>query len=171
MDPFVVVAFSKKVFRTRVVRHSLNPIFDERLFFHVRHSETGFQVQLTVLDWDKLSANDLVGDATFGVKEFIEDAPKPDGETGLYLVDDEECGVEKGMRAFRLELATVGDLPGGVKPAIRFRYVSLLFNFLRQLIHIVHPGHNTTLTTPCGSVSGDTTSPNTTPTILAPSPA
>ena len=128
MDPFVVVAFSKKVFRTRVVRHSLNPIFDEKLFFHVRHSETGFQVQLTVLDWDKLSANDLVGDATFGVKELIEDAPKPDGETGLYAVDDEEGGVEKGMRAFRLQLATVGDLPGGVKPAIRFRCVFLLFN-------------------------------------------
>jgi phosphatidylserine decarboxylase len=128
MDPFVVVAFSKKVFRTRVVRHSLNPIFDEKLFFHVRRSETGFQVQLTVLDWDKLSLNDLVGDATFGVKELIEAAPKPDGETGLYAVDDEEEGVEKGMKVFRLELATVGNLPGGVKPAVRFRYVFLLLN-------------------------------------------
>ena len=128
MDPFVVVAFSKKVFHTRVVRHSLNPIFDERLFFHVRRSETGFQVQLTVLDWDKLSAYDLVGDATFGVKELVEDAPKPDGEMGLYVVDEEEGSVEKGMRVFRLELATVGDLPGGMKPAIRFRYVSLLFD-------------------------------------------
>lgn len=59
MDPFVVVAFSKKVFRTRVVRHSLNPIFDEKLFFHVRHSETGFQVQLTVLDWDKFQQTTL----------------------------------------------------------------------------------------------------------------
>jgi len=128
MDPFVVVAFSKKVFRTRVIRHSLNPVFDEKLFFHVRRSETGFQVQLTVLDWDKLSANDLVGDATFGVKELIEAAPKPDGETGLYAVDDEGEGVEKGMRVFRLELATVGDLPGDVKPAIKFRHVFLPFN-------------------------------------------
>jgi len=129
MDPFVVVAFSKKVFRTRVVRHSLNPVFDEKLFFHVRRSETGFQVQLTVLDWDKLSANDLVGDATFGVEELIESAPRPDEETGLYAADEEEEGLEKGLRVFRLELATVGDLPGGVKPVIQFRYVFLPFNY------------------------------------------
>jgi len=57
MDPFVVVAFSKKVFRTRVVRNSLNPVFDEKLFFQV------------------------------------------------------------------------GDLPGGVKPVIQFRYVFLPFNY------------------------------------------
>ena len=103
MDPFVVVAFSKKVFRTRVIRHFLNPVVNEKLFFHVRRSETGFQVQLTVLDWDKPSANDLVGDATVGVKELIEAAPKPDGETGLYAVDDEEEGVEKRMRALFIQ--------------------------------------------------------------------
>jgi len=129
MNPFVVVAFSKKVFRTRVIRHSLNPVVDEKLFFHVRRSEKGFRVQLTVLDWDKPSSNDLVGDATVGVKELIEAAPKPDGETGLYAVDDEEEGLEKGMRIFRLELATVGDLPGGVKPIIQFRYVFLPFSY------------------------------------------
>jgi len=32
------------------------------------------------------------------------------------------------VRVFRLELATVGDLPGGVKPTIQFRYVFLPFN-------------------------------------------
>ena len=129
------VAFSKKVFRTRVIHHSLNPVFNEKLFFHVCRSETGFQVQLTVLGWDKLSANDLVGDATFGVQELIEAAPKPDGETGLVTVDDEEEGVEKGMRVFRLELATVGDLPGGVKPAIQFRYIFLPFNYSLTSTH------------------------------------
>ncbi|KDR76858.1 hypothetical protein GALMADRAFT_34005, partial [Galerina marginata CBS 339.88] len=135
MDPFVVVAFSKKVFRTRVIRHSLNPVFDEKLFFHVRRSETGFQVQLTVLDWDKLSANDLVGDATFGVEELIDDVAKPDEQTGLYVVGDEDQqsdGREKRMKEFRLELATVKDLPGGVKPVIRFRARYHPYDELRQ---------------------------------------
>ncbi len=36
MDPFVVVSFGKKVFRTRVVRHSLNPQWVENMLFHVR---------------------------------------------------------------------------------------------------------------------------------------
>jgi len=54
MDPFVVVSFGKKVFRTRVVRHSLNPTWDEKLLFHVRRHERSFTVQFAVLDWDKV---------------------------------------------------------------------------------------------------------------------
>ena len=52
MDPFVVISFGKKVFRTRVIRHSLNPTWDEKLLFHVRAYESAFKVQLTVLGWD-----------------------------------------------------------------------------------------------------------------------
>lgn len=54
MDPFVVVSFGKKVFRTRVIRHSLNPTWDEKLLFHVRRHESTFTVQFAVLDWDKV---------------------------------------------------------------------------------------------------------------------
>ena len=55
MDPFTVVSFGKKVFRTRVIRHSLNPTWDEKLLFHVRRHEASFITQFTVLDWDKVS--------------------------------------------------------------------------------------------------------------------
>ena len=48
MDPFVVISFGKRVFRTRVIRHSLNPVWDERLLFHVRKYETLFTVSFTV---------------------------------------------------------------------------------------------------------------------------
>jgi len=54
MDPFVVVSFGKKVFRTRVIRHSLNPTWDEKLLFHVRKHEKTYTTQFTVLDWDKV---------------------------------------------------------------------------------------------------------------------
>lgn len=56
MDPFVVVSFGKKVFRTRVIRHSLNPTWDERLLFHVRRHESAFITSFTVLDWDKVTS-------------------------------------------------------------------------------------------------------------------
>ena len=71
MDPFVVISFGKKVFRTRVIRHSLNPNWDEKLLFHVRRYESNFNIQLGVLDWDKLSSNDHVGDATVSVAELV----------------------------------------------------------------------------------------------------
>ncbi|KAJ8694493.1 phosphatidylserine decarboxylase [Pleurotus ostreatus] len=52
IDPFVVISFGKKVFRTRVIRHSLNPVWDKKLLSQVRQYETAFKVQLSILDWD-----------------------------------------------------------------------------------------------------------------------
>jgi len=84
MDPFAVISFGKKVFRTRVIRHSLNPVWDEKLLFHVRRYETAFKLQFNILDWDKLSGNDHVGDASFELAPLLENAPKKDPVTGLY---------------------------------------------------------------------------------------
>ena len=52
MDPCVVISFGKKVFRRRVILHSLNPTWDEKLLFHGRAYESAFKVQLTVFNWD-----------------------------------------------------------------------------------------------------------------------
>jgi phosphatidylserine decarboxylase len=60
MDPFVVISFGKKVFRTRVIRHQLNPVWDEKLLFHVRRNENAFTIQFAVLDWDKVSFWSLI---------------------------------------------------------------------------------------------------------------
>lgn len=57
MDPFCIVSFGQKVFRTRVIRHSRNPVWDERLFFHVKRHEHAFQILFTLFDWDKISSN------------------------------------------------------------------------------------------------------------------
>jgi len=110
MDPFVVISFGKKVFRTRVIRHSRDPVWEEKLLFHVRRYETAFKVQLTVLDWDKLSANDLICESNFDVKDLIDDAPQPDPKTGLY--DGKNDGGDHPMKDFRLDCAAAVD--GGV---------------------------------------------------------
>lgn len=109
MDPFVVVSFGKKVFRTRVIRHSLNPNWDEKLLFHVRRFENKFRVQLTVLDWDKLSSNDHVGDASFPVAELLAHAPQKDPETGLYPEDND--GTQDNMKEYVLPLQTDKQMP------------------------------------------------------------
>jgi len=82
MDPFVVISFGKKVFRTRVIRHSRNTVWDEKLLFHVRKYETSDKALLTILE-DKLSSNDHIGDVALDAKELIDNAPRPDPETGL----------------------------------------------------------------------------------------
>jgi phosphatidylserine decarboxylase len=119
MDPFVVISFSKKVFRTRIIRHSLNPTWDEKLLFHVREYESAFKVQLTVL---KLSSNDHVGDAGFMVSELLADAPQRGEGTGLY---DDDVDGKHPMKEFRLPLVSTGtgkEMPWEAKhnPAITF---------------------------------------------------
>lgn len=120
MDPFVVISFGKKVFRTRVIRHSLNPVWDEKLLFHVRRYETAFRVQLTVLDWDKLSSNDHVGDAAFDVSQLTANVPLRDPKTGLY--PEEEDG-SRTFQEFTLPLSTAKEMPWESKhnPTITFR--------------------------------------------------
>lgn len=137
MDPFVVISFGKKVFRTRVIRHSRNPVWDEKLLFHVRRYETNFNVHLSILDWDKLSANDHIGDASFGVGELIEGNKgcQPD-ERGLY------SGTGEGeMREFKLKLETGKGEAWEVKhtPTISLRakyqpYAALRQRFWRQYL-------------------------------------
>jgi phosphatidylserine decarboxylase len=127
MDPFVVISFGKKVFRTRVIRHSLNPVWDEKVLFHVRQYETAFQVQLTILDWDKLSSNDHIGDASFSVKDLVDSAPQPDPVTGLYNQDDED----HPMTEYGLRLSAAKETPWEAKynPVITFRYAFYSFKF------------------------------------------
>ena len=120
MDPFVVVSFGKKVFRTRVIRHSLNLQWDEKMLFHVRRYETTFKVQLAVLNWDMLSSNDHVGDVSFDVAKLVTDAPKKDERTGLYPAEEDEV---RGMADFTLPLSTAKEMPWEAKhnPTITFR--------------------------------------------------
>jgi phosphatidylserine decarboxylase len=84
MDPFVVVSFGKKTFRTPWKRHTLNPVFNEKLLFPVHKNEQMFSINFTVMDKDRFSLNDFVAETHLNIGELLETAPAPDIETGLY---------------------------------------------------------------------------------------
>ncbi|KAI0073153.1 hypothetical protein K474DRAFT_1686324 [Panus rudis PR-1116 ss-1] len=132
MDPFVVISFGKKVFRTRVVRHSLNPTWEEKLLFHVRRYETSYKIQFTVLDWDKLSSNDHVGDAYLEIGQLLANAPQKNPETGLYPEDHD--GTKDGMVEFKLHLSTAKEMPWESKhnPELVVRAKYQPYDALRQ---------------------------------------
>lgn len=88
MDPFVVTTLGRKTFRTRVVRHNLNPVYDEKLVFQVLRHETGYSVGFTVVDRDQFSGNDYVGAVNLPLDDVIAAAPVADPETGLYNLPD-----------------------------------------------------------------------------------
>jgi phosphatidylserine decarboxylase len=90
MDPFVIVSLGKKTFRTKHIRHSLNPVYDEKMLFQVLRHEQNYSLSFTVVDRDKFSSNDFVAQASFPVSEIQRTQPVADPETGLYYFSDIE---------------------------------------------------------------------------------
>ncbi|KAG8938938.1 hypothetical protein FRC04_007234, partial [Tulasnella sp. 424] len=122
MDPFCVISFGKKVFRTRVVRHSLDPVWDEKLLFHVHRYETNFRVNFSVLDWDKLSSNNNIGSVSFALSELMASVPKPDPDTMIY--PESVAAGEYDMTIYKLPIVTDKNASWESKhaPVLKFRH-------------------------------------------------
>lgn len=84
----MVVSLGKKTYRTRVIRHNLNPVFEEKMIFQVMQHEKSYHLNFAVVDRDKLSGNDFVGTANISIEDISSCAPKADPETGLYRLKD-----------------------------------------------------------------------------------
>ncbi|KAL7932286.1 putative phosphatidylserine decarboxylase [Trichoderma chlorosporum] len=86
MDPFVVASLGKKTYRTKRVRHNLNPVFNEKMIFPVQNHEQQYSFAFTVIDHDKYSGNDFIASCNLPIQTLIEKAPQANPETGLYEV-------------------------------------------------------------------------------------
>jgi phosphatidylserine decarboxylase len=89
MDPFVVVSLGKKTFKTKHIRHSLNPVYDEKMLFQVLRHEQNYSLSFAVVDRDKFSSNDFVAETVYPVQEIIRNTqPMADPMTGLYTFSE-----------------------------------------------------------------------------------
>lgn len=84
MDPFVVASLGKKTYRTKRIRHNLNPVYNEKMIFQVQGHEQAYSFAFTVIDHDKYSGNDFVASCNLPIQDIIEKAPQANPETGLY---------------------------------------------------------------------------------------
>lgn len=84
MDPFVVASLGKKTYRTRRIRHNLNPVFNEKMLFQIQSHEQKYSFSFTVIDHDKYSGNDFIASCNLPLHELLERSPKANPETGLY---------------------------------------------------------------------------------------
>ncbi|KAF3491013.1 C2 domain-containing protein [Arthroderma uncinatum] len=110
MDPFVVTSLGRKTMRTRVIRHNLNPVFDEKMVFQVMKHEQSYSISFTVIDRDKLSGNDFVASTNFPLQSLIQAGPVADPETGLYKLldlpsDPVESVPQSATKSSRFRLA------------------------------------------------------------------
>lgn len=84
----MVASLGRKTYRTRVIRHNLNPVFEEKMVFQVMRHEQNYHLSFSVVDRDKLSGNDFVGTAILALPTVIDSAPEADVETGLYRLQE-----------------------------------------------------------------------------------
>lgn len=96
MDPFVVVTFGKKTFRTSWKRHTLNPVYNERLAFEVLDHEQNYDIQFSVLDRDQFSFHDQVADVTIPVQDMMNIALVPIKEVVKEVDIPAPSDTEKG---------------------------------------------------------------------------
>jgi phosphatidylserine decarboxylase len=108
MDPFVVTSLGKKTYRTKVINHNLNPVFEEKLVFQVLRHETNYSLNFTVMDRDKFSGNDYIGMVNFPLEKAVSVAPEADPDTGLYKLPEpqDSPGIPESKRSrFRIPMS------------------------------------------------------------------
>ncbi|RKP16959.1 hypothetical protein ROZALSC1DRAFT_31198, partial [Rozella allomycis CSF55] len=75
-DPFVVISFGKQTYKTRFIRHTLNPVWNEKVYIPVGPNEMNFDVNFAVYDHDKFSTHDYIGKADLNIKDLPKNAWK-----------------------------------------------------------------------------------------------
>lgn len=108
MDPFVVASLGKKTYRTKVIRHNLNPVYNEKMIFNVLGHEQTYSFAFTVIDRDHYTGNDFVASTSLPVKELMDKAPKADPNTGLYTIREAQDYVPDGSQSKSSRLKRLG---------------------------------------------------------------
>lgn len=71
-NPFAVISFGKQSFKTKVVKHTVNPVWKEKLFFTVKESEASYHIAFSIYDYDKISYNSCIGTASIRVSLLLD---------------------------------------------------------------------------------------------------
>ncbi|KAI7818149.1 phosphatidylserine decarboxylase-domain-containing protein [Gamsiella multidivaricata] len=136
MDPFVVISFGKYIFRTRVIRHNLNPTWRAKLMFRVHHGEETFKIKYSIHDWDKLSGNDYVGMASMDVDTLINASKGQDTErpsSPIPGVEDEKDIPDLDMKDYTLKIAIASNIkPPADDTSLKVRAKFVTYTNLRR---------------------------------------
>jgi len=69
-DPYVLIKFGQREYKSKIHRHTLNPIFDEQFRLLVTEKELHYDLSFEVWDWDRLSSDDYIGVHTVNLQSI-----------------------------------------------------------------------------------------------------
>ncbi|CDK29517.1 unnamed protein product [Kuraishia capsulata CBS 1993] len=101
MDPFVVISFGKRVYRTSWRKHTLNPQFNEKLAIEISNLETGYELQFSVLDKDHFTFNDQVATGSLKIAGLMKEDNQYPEELSLELKLDGTKRYRGAVREYR----------------------------------------------------------------------
>ena len=78
-DPFVVVSFGKTVYRTKIVRHNLNPDWNQAIHFHLKKSDlqAGWPLNFNVYDFERFTKNNAICEVETHILSLIDSCENP----------------------------------------------------------------------------------------------
>ena len=85
MDPYVKVRFGDEVQSTQVISHNRNPVWNKQLVFHVRERDLSLPIVLSVMERDRFSFDNPVGDVNIHISQLVMPTSKKDLSSGSYL--------------------------------------------------------------------------------------
>ncbi|KAH8548217.1 phosphatidylserine decarboxylase-domain-containing protein [Umbelopsis sp. PMI_123] len=137
MDPFVILSFGRYTFRTRAIRHNLNPVWNEKLFFHVRQSELKYKLKFAVYDKDKFTGNDFVASQELPVMDIITKSMSHAIEVTQVTSNEQDPQdmIEKEMDTHTVELkmANRAKWEGKHNPSLSFRAKFVPYTTIRKM--------------------------------------
>lgn len=120
MDPFVVVSFSKQIFKTAVCRHALNPSWKNQLI-NIRVSKYSFNflLKLAVYDFDFFTFNDDICSTTIEISNLIDESEYNHSNSWTY----KKLPLEFSSKALSRKIMKSQEFMPEL--SIRFKYVSV----------------------------------------------
>ncbi|KAJ3256853.1 hypothetical protein HK103_005097 [Boothiomyces macroporosus] len=78
-DPFAVVSYGKKTYRTKVIRHNLNPEWNQSIYLHLKKDDLANDWPITwcIYDYERFHKNNAICESNSYLSSIIEKCDRP----------------------------------------------------------------------------------------------
>lgn len=136
MDPFVIISYGTHTFRTRTVRHNLNPTWNEKLYFHVRRHEGNYKLKFAIYDHDRLSNNDYVAWREVPIMDIIKESHDTTEKIIATEIPAEAIEADMGLHTVALEMVNKSKWQDKLYPTLTFRAKFVPYPEMRKMFWV-----------------------------------